>query len=63
MQVSAQYFNSHANMNRVDFEKRCGVCSAPAIVKKDENAYSLAIEKAADRKRKPSKITLPTLPF
>lgn len=63
MKLAAAYFNSHSNMNRADHEKWCGVCPAPAIKRKDENAYSLAMEKVADRKRKPSKITLPALPF
>lgn len=54
---SAQYFNSHANMNRVDHEKRCGYCPAPAITKKDEIAFTRAAEKRAMAKRK-VKITL-----
>lgn len=62
MQVSAQYFNAHANMNRVDHEKRCGNCPAPAITRKDEAAYALAKEKAANAKRK-VKVTLAPLPF
>ena len=62
MQVSAHYFNAHANMNRVDHEKRCGNCPAPAITRKDEAAYALSKEKAANAKRK-VKISLPSLPF
>jgi len=62
MQVSAQYFNSHANMNRVDFEKRCGNCAAPAITAKDEKAFALAQEKRAAAKRK-VKVTLAKAPW
>ena len=63
MKLAAAYFNTHSNMNRVDHEKWCGYCKAPAILKKDEKAYSLAMEKNKDAKRKPSKISLAPLPF
>ena len=63
MKTSFDYFNSHSNHGRADNMRIYGVCSAPAITRKDEKAYSLAMEKNKDRKRKPSKITLPALPF
>lgn len=62
MRHAQAYFNSHANMNRVDHEKWCGVCRPEPIKAKDEKAYSLALEKAADRRRK-VKVSLPELPF
>jgi len=49
-------------MNRVDFEKRCGNCAAPAITAKDEKAFALAQEKRAAAKRK-VKVTLAKAPW
>lgn len=62
MQVSAQYFNAHANANRI-FGNYGGNMPAPAIAKKDEAKYALTKEKNADAKRKPAKVSLKPMPF
>lgn len=62
MKTSFDFFNSHSNSGRADSMERYGVCSAPAITRKDEAAYALAKEKAANAKRK-VKVTLPSIPF
>lgn len=66
---SHDFFNAHANANRVMGNKATnslGVVHqsnpAPAILAKDEVAYSRAMEKAAMGKRK-VKVTLASLPF
>lgn len=50
MAQSFDFFNSHSNQNRI-FGNKGGACPAPAILAKDEVAYSLAMEKAAMGKR------------
>lgn len=51
MTASHDFFNAHANQNRI-FGNKGGACPAPAIVAKDEIAFSRAMEKAAMGKRK-----------
>lgn len=62
MQVSAQYFNSHTNINRVDVDKWCGVCRPDAINAKDERAYALAMERNRDARRN-VKVSLEKAPW
>lgn len=64
MRIAREYFNAHANANRVMGTKSTnslGVVHqynpAPAILAKDEVAYARAMERAAMGKRK-VKITL-----
>ena len=51
MRLAQDYFNAHANPHRADGAKG-GYMAAPAIMSKDEIAYSRALERAAMGKRK-----------
>lgn len=69
MMTSANYFNAHANANRIMGTKSTnslGVVHqanpAPAILAKDEIAYSRAMEKAAMGKRQ-VKVTIQKSPW
>ena len=69
MAHATEYFNSHANANRIMGNKNTnslGVIHqhnpAPAILVKDEIAYSRAMERAAMGKRK-VKVSLAATPW
>lgn len=65
MRASREYFNSHANANRVSTLRRhdlSGEMRAPAIKTADEVAYSRAMERAAMAKRSVS-VSLKSTPW
>lgn len=70
MAYSHDYFNSHSNQNRVMGTKATnslGVVHqanpAPAILARDEAAYSIAMQRNADNRRIKSKVTLAATPW
>ena len=60
--IKIDAFNSHNSQFRADHNKKYGFCPAATITKKDEGAYSRAMEKAAIAKRN-VKVSLPPMPW